>query len=207
MAVTELRTDPALREVRTTSFAGLVRIAEQSERMILHLEHEGRHTYVVEDADVRYLYGDADAAPEARRTAGRGRHAPTRGEASGVTLRRRLLLPLALLLTALMAGGWLGHAATAGNTVPAGLAGQGSQAASPYTISNVAYALDVNDPRNVAQVTFTVSPSNPRVVKARLFDAGSWYACTNIAGSVTCATTSPAAAATSANHLTVVAAQ
>jgi hypothetical protein len=76
---------------------------------------------------------------------------------------------------------------------------------SAYAISSVSYTLDVNNPQNVAQVTFTISPSTPRVVKARLSNAGSWFTCSNSAGSVTCVTTG--VAATSANNLTVVATQ
>jgi hypothetical protein len=119
---------------------------------------------------------------------------------------RRRLLSAVLVALALLAGAALGRAATAANSVPAGLVGQGSQAVTPYSISNVAYSLDVNDPQNVAQVTFTISPSNPRVVKARLYNGGSWYSCSNAGGTVTCSTGS-AVAATSAKQLTVVASQ
>ena len=120
---------------------------------------------------------------------------------------RKRFFPIALVVLAVLAGAMLGRAATAANTVPTGRLGQGSQATAAYTISGVSYSLDVNNPRNVAQVAFTVSPSSARVVTARLNNAGSWYTCTNTAGSVTCATTSPAIGATSANNLTVVATQ
>ena len=120
---------------------------------------------------------------------------------------RRRLFPVVLVVLAVLVGALLGRAATASNTVPAGRVGQGSQATTAYTISGISYSLDVNNPRDVAQVAFTVSPSTARVVTARLNNAGSWYACTNTAGSVTCSTTSPAIAATSATNLTVVATQ
>jgi hypothetical protein len=120
---------------------------------------------------------------------------------------RGRLFPIVLVILAVLAGALLGRAATAANTVPAGRLGQGSQATTAYTISSISYTLDVNNPRNVAQVAFTVSPATARVVTARLNNAGSWYTCTNTAGSVTCATTSPAIAATSANNLTIVATQ
>ena len=116
-------------------------------------------------------------------------------------------LTLALVVLAVLAGALLGRVATAANTVPTGLVGQGSQATSAYSITGIGYTLDVNNPQDVAQVAFTIGPSSARVVKARLYNAGSWYACTNSAGSVTCATTSPAVPATSANNLTVVATQ
>ena len=120
--------------------------------------------------------------------------------------RRRLVVPLLFLLAATV-GAAFGNASTNANTVPTGKLGQGSTAISTYTITSVVYTLNVNNPRYVGQVAFTISPTNPRVVKARLFNAGSWYACTNVAGSVTCATTAPVAPATSANNLTVVATQ
>src|SRR5260221_7994737 len=120
---------------------------------------------------------------------------------------RGRLLPIVLVVLAVLAGAMLGRAATAANTVPTGRLGQGSQATAAYTISAISYSLDVTNPRNVAQVAFTVSPSTARVVTARLNNAGSWYACTNTAGSITCATTAPAIAATSATNLTVVATQ
>ena len=119
---------------------------------------------------------------------------------------RRLVVPMLFLLAATV-GAAFGNASTNANTVPTGNLGQGSAAISTYTITSVVYTLDVNNPRYVGQVAFTISPTNPRVVKARLFNAGSWYACTNVAGSVTCATTAPVAPATSANNLTVVATQ
>lgn len=121
-------------------------------------------------------------------------------------MRSRFSL-IALVLLAVLVGALLGQVATASNTVPTGLVGQGSHVTSAYAISSVSYTLDVNNPQNVAQVSFTISPSTPRVVTARLFNAGSWYTCSNSSGSVTCATTAPAVAATSANNLTVVATQ
>lgn len=114
-----------------------------------------------------------------------------------MTVRVALLFVAAVLLGA-VAGG----VSTASNAVPAATLGQASAATSPYAISNVAYTLDVNNPRNVGQVAFTISPATPRVVEAKL--GGSWYPCTNVSGSVTCAT---AALATSATSLTVVASQ
>jgi hypothetical protein len=115
-------------------------------------------------------------------------------------------LALVFVATAIF-GALLGRISTASNTVPAATLGQASAATAPYSISNVSYTLDVNNPRNVSQVAFTISPTNPRVIEARLNNSGSWYSCTNSSGSVTCATTSPAEPATSANNLTVVATQ
>ena len=119
---------------------------------------------------------------------------------------RRLVVP-SLFLLAVLTGSAFGGAYTAMNTVPNKTLGQGSTAIVAYTITNVAYALDVNNPRYVGQVTFTISPAAPRLIKARFFNAGSWYTCTNAAGSVTCLATAPVVPATSANNLTVVATQ
>ena len=98
------------------------------------------------------------------------------------------------------------YAFTAANTVPASSAGSGSGAISGYTVSNVAYTLNASNPQNVDQVAFTISPTTG-TVKVQVVSGGSWYACTNTAGSVTCATTSPQATAVGVNQLTVVAAQ
>jgi hypothetical protein len=98
------------------------------------------------------------------------------------------------------------YAFTAANTVPASSAGSGSGAISGYTVSNVAYTLNASNPQNVDQVAFTISPTTG-TVKVQVVSGGSWYACTNTAGSVTCATTSPQATAAGVNQLTVVAAQ
>ena len=98
------------------------------------------------------------------------------------------------------------YAFTASNTVPATNAGSGSGTISGYTVSNVSYTLNAANPQNVDQVAFTIAPTTG-TVKAQLVSGGAWYACTNTAGSVTCATTSPQATAAAVNQLTVVAAQ
>ena len=95
---------------------------------------------------------------------------------------------------------------TASNTVPASNAGSGSSAISGYTVTDVAYTVGTTTPTNLDAVSFTISPTTG-TVKVRLSASGSWYSCTNTAGSVTCATTSPQATVTAADNLTVVAAQ
>jgi hypothetical protein len=98
------------------------------------------------------------------------------------------------------------YAFTAANTVPSSSAGSGSGAISGYTVSSVSYTLNASNPQNVDQVAFTISPTSG-TVKVQVVSGGSWYACTNSSGSVTCATTSPQATAAAVNQLTVVAAQ
>lgn len=99
------------------------------------------------------------------------------------------------------------YAFTATNTVPDTTAGAGSGTISGYTITNVQYGLNATTPTNLDQVAFTISPAAATTVKVQLAPAGSWYSCTNAAGSVTCATTSPQATVAAATQLTVVAAQ
>jgi len=99
------------------------------------------------------------------------------------------------------------YAFTASNTVPATQAGSGAAAISGYTASSIVYTLNATTPTNVDQVAFTISPTTTSTVKVQLAAAGSWYSCSNAAGSVTCATTSPQATAVGSTQLTVVAAQ
>ena len=118
--------------------------------------------------------------------------------------RRRRTLIVALLALSIGTGV---YAYAAANTVPGSDAGSGSGTISGYTISSIAYTLDLTTPTNLNQVAFTIAPTNATTVKVQLAAAGTWYSCTNSAGSVTCATTSPQATALGATQLTVVAAQ
>lgn len=115
------------------------------------------------------------------------------------------------LIAVLLFAGVLSSAAyafTAANTMPTGATlGDGSNTISGYTVSAVAYNLNATNPQNLDQVAFTIAPTTASVVKVKLASAGSWYTCTNTAGSVTCATTSPQATVLAATQLTVVAAQ
>ena len=117
--------------------------------------------------------------------------------------RRRTIVVAVLALA--VAAGVYAYAAT--NTVPSSSAGAGSGSISGYTISSVAYTLDSTTPTNLNQVAFTIAPTTASTVKVQLASGGSWYSCTNSAGSVTCNTTSPQATAAAATQLTVVAAQ
>ena len=114
----------------------------------------------------------------------------------------RLLLVLALVLVSAIGA----YAFTATNTVPATQAGAGSGAITGYTISNVAYTLNA-DPTQIDAVTFTISPAAAGTVKAQLVTGGTWYSCSNTAGSVSCDTTvGTQATVAPANSLSVVAA-
>lgn len=94
---------------------------------------------------------------------------------------------------------------TASNTVPASSAGDGANTISGYTITNVQYTLNATNPKNMDAVAFTISPAAASTVKIQVVNGGSWYSCTNTAGSVSCATTAPQATVLAADQLTVVA--
>lgn len=117
---------------------------------------------------------------------------------------RRRILVVAVLAIAVASGV---YAFAASNTVPNTTAGAGSGTISGYTVTNVAYSLNATTPTNVDQVAFTIAPTAASTVKVQLASGGSWYSCTNAAGSVTCATISPQATAAAATQLSVVAVQ
>ena len=116
--------------------------------------------------------------------------------------RSRLLI---VLLACLVAVGVAAYAFTASNTVPATAAGAGSATISGYTVSAVSYGLDASDFSEIDSVSFTLSPAAAGTVKVQLAPSGAWYSCTNTAGSVSCATTSPQATVAGATQLSVVA--
>lgn len=111
-----------------------------------------------------------------------------------------LMLGLVLIL-AVAAYGF-----AAANTVPATRAGDGAGEVSGYTISNVHYNLDDNNPGNIDAVAFTVdtAPSARSTIKVQLDANGAWYTCTATGTSISCDTTSPQATALTATNLRVV---
>jgi hypothetical protein len=117
--------------------------------------------------------------------------------------RRRLAIFAVLAMA--VASGVFAYAAT--NTVPATTAGSGAAAISGYTITSVAYGLNASTPTNLDSVSFTIAPTTANTVKVQLAAAGTWYSCSNTAGAVSCATTSPQATVAAATQLTVVATQ
>src|SRR4029077_9125884 len=118
--------------------------------------------------------------------------------------RRRSLVAVGALILVLSI---TGYAFTASNTVPNATLGQGANTISGYTVSSVAYNLNAANPSNLDSVSFTIAPTTATTVKVQLAAAGSWYSCTNTAGSVSCATTAPQATAAAATALNVVASQ
>jgi hypothetical protein len=116
----------------------------------------------------------------------------------------------ALLAAGVVATG--AYALTAGNTVPASRAGDGSGTISGYVVTNVKYTLNSTDPGNIDAVTFTLDAAPPAgaTTKIQLSSGGAWYSCTSgtPATNQSCATTSPSqATVTGATELRVVSAQ
>ncbi len=83
------------------------------------------------------------------------------------------LLVLAVVLSAATYG------FAAANTVPAGVAGEGSGAISGYTVSSVVYTLDSSDPTQFDSVAFTLD-ANASDVYAGIGNGTSiyWTSCT-----------------------------
>lgn len=99
------------------------------------------------------------------------------------------------------------YSLTASNTVPVTRAGSGAEQVTGYTVSNVHYNLNANDPRNVDSVSFTLDAAPPAgaTIKAKLQAASTtWYTCAASGADVTCNTSSPQATAAGADELSVV---
>ncbi len=96
------------------------------------------------------------------------------------------------------------YAYAASNTVPAGKAGSGSGAITGYTVSNVTYTLDSNNPVNITAVAFTLD-AGAVTVKVRLVNGGTLFPCTGGPMNWTC--TISGVNASAANNLEVDAAQ
>lgn len=116
----------------------------------------------------------------------------------------RLKTLIGMLTTVAVVAG-SSYAFTASNTVPTTQAGQGTGVVSGYTVSSIGYTLNAALPSNIDAVTFTISPATATTVKAQVAAGGTWYSCTNSAGAVSCATTSPQLAVATAATLNIVA--
>ncbi|MGA2505713.1 MAG: hypothetical protein ABSG01_16645 [Anaerolineales bacterium] len=91
----------------------------------------------------------------------------------------------------------------ASNTVPPSSAGQGSGTISGYTVTNVAYTLDSNNPSSITTVEFDLN-AGASTVKASLISGGSTVACVHGSGfHWTCTVNT---LVSSADNLTVIAA-
>ncbi len=93
--------------------------------------------------------------------------------------RRALLLVVAVFLMV------LAYAFAATNTVPASRAGDGEGAVTGYTVSNVHYTLDTNNPSVILGVQFDLDAAAGSVYAALSSDGTTWTwsgACTNNVG-------------------------
>ena len=109
-----------------------------------------------------------------------------------------------------------GTAYTNSITVPGTNTATGATVIGGYSIGTISYTLNATNPLNVDAITFSIlttgSPVAPKVggVKARAYDAGSWYNCTFTGTgpwSATCTSTSPQLTVANAANLTVVVTQ
>ena len=103
------------------------------------------------------------------------------------------------------------YAFASANTVIKSGGGDGSAAISGYTIANVHYTLDGTDPSTVTSIAFSLAPAAggpvATTVKANLVaPSGSWFNCTQSAGTWTC-TVSGGVNLADADELRVVAVQ
>ena len=99
---------------------------------------------------------------------------------------------------------------TASNLVGGSKAGDGSGVISGYDVSSIHYGLNGTDPSKIDSVTFTldIAPAAGSTIKIQLSSTGSWFSCTNVLSSVTCATTAlPQPTVAAATSLRVVVAQ
>lgn len=98
----------------------------------------------------------------------------------------------------------------ASNTVPTGNAGDGANAISGYSVSNVKYNLNNANPGNIDSVAFDVAGAvKPSTVKAKLVTGGAFYSCDTASANApyrfSCLTTAPQVTTAAADELRVVA--
>ncbi|MEO8541774.1 MAG: hypothetical protein ABI577_18690 [bacterium] len=119
-----------------------------------------------------------------------------------LTPRRLILVGLLGLITAATVG------FANSNSVPASNAGDGSATISGYTVSNVHYTLDTNNPTTTTSLSFTLAPALPVGGQARvsLNNGVSWLAANACSGTSSIVCTG-SVAVTSLGNLRVVAAQ
>jgi hypothetical protein len=93
------------------------------------------------------------------------------------------ILPILVLVMILFA---VGYAFADTNSVEESGAGDGQNAISGYTISGIRYTLNAATPTTIDSVQFDVAPTAgagaPTTVRVQLNGAGSWFACSLVAG-------------------------
>jgi hypothetical protein len=118
--------------------------------------------------------------------------------------KRRYRLLALLAVASAAATGAFAYTSAVGGVNPPRL-GSGTGSIGKYTLGTPTYNLNLNNPRNVDSVTFTLTNStSATTVRVRLIDTGSWYNCDESAApTITCATTSPQVTAANANGNTL----
>lgn len=114
-------------------------------------------------------------------------------------------LKVVLALVAILVVAVAAYAFAAANTVPDTKAGDGTGAVSGYTVTSVVYNLNGTTPTTLDSVDFDLGAAATQVQAQLVSSGGTWYACTNTAGTVwNCDTTG--LTVTSIDQLRVVAA-
>ncbi len=124
-------------------------------------------------------------------------------------MRRRLKkhrLLIVLLVAAVAATSAYAFTNSVAGVNPPNL-GSGSGSIGKYTLGTPVYNLDVNNPRNLDSVTFTLAEATAStVVRVRVLDTGSWFDCDESgAPTITCAVAGITTVAANGDTLTIIA--
>jgi hypothetical protein len=112
---------------------------------------------------------------------------------------------LIVLISAVILGS-LVYTLAASNTVPAARAGDGASSIVGYTLTNVSYVLAAN-PQNLDRVNFTLDAAASSVRAKVVSGSSAYVSCTNTGGFNWSCDLSPDVLVTSADQLTVIAAE
>jgi hypothetical protein len=111
--------------------------------------------------------------------------------------RRRRLVLVALLAFVL---GTTGFAYAAGITFNgasnAGAAGEGAGTISGYSVTNIKYTLNTDDPSKITGVQFSLTPNTATTAQAKITGMASWATCTLASGTWSCPVNGVALSAT-----------
>jgi hypothetical protein len=89
----------------------------------------------------------------------------------------------------------------AANTVPAHVAGEGDNAVTGYTVTNLAYTLNYADPSTIETLTFTIAPATADEIQVSFDEGATWFPC--VVGAPVSCDISGAANVVAVEHLTV----
>jgi hypothetical protein len=108
---------------------------------------------------------------------------------------RNIKVLLAVVVVLALAGGAFAFAA--GNTVPKSAAGYTANVVSGYTVTNIVYDLNKDNPTNVDNISFTIAPSTiddpvAKTVYLQTALSGPWTLCVVTTDTATTAKCTPA---------------